>query len=200
MHEIQFGYVTRPAHKSTKFASDRYEVCNHRYSALCEDNRGFAVLNDGSYGISSQRGTLALTLLRAPLVPDDTNNLGGHDLTYALYPFAASLADSGVVRQGYALNQPLMLMQGHCNQPKEGFYTEGQQVLIETIKPAEDGKGIVLRLYNSQHTQAKTTLHLPYEAKVMECGMAEEWQKPVGESMTFELTFAPFRVRTFRIE
>ncbi len=199
VHEIQFGYVTRPAHKSTKFASDRYEVCNHRYSALCEDNRGFAVLNDGSYGISSQRGTLALTLLRAPLVPDDTNNLGEHDLTYALYPFAAPLADSGVVQQGYALNQPLMLMQGHCNQPKEGFYTEGQQVLIETIKPAEDGNGIVLRLYNSQHTHAKTTLHLPYEAKVTECGMAEEGQKMIGESRTFELTFAPFRVRTFRV-
>ncbi len=199
VHEIQFGYVTRPAHKSTKFASDRYEVCNHRYSALCEDNRGFAVLNDGSYGISSQRGTLALTLLRAPLVPDDTNNLGEHDLTYALYPFAAPLADSGVVQQGYALNQPLMLMQGHCNQPKEGFYTEGQQVLIETIKPAEDGNGIVLRLYNSQHTHAKTTLHLPYEAKVTECGMAEEGQKDIGEGRTFELTFAPFRVRTFRV-
>ncbi len=200
VHEIQFGYVTRPAHNSTKFSSDRYEVCNHRYSALCEDNRGFAVLNDGSYGISSQRGTLALTLLRAPLVPDDTNNLGAHDLTYALYPFAAPLTDSGAVQQGYALNQPLAVVQGHCGHPMEGFYTDDQQVLLETIKPAEDGNGIALRLYNSQHTHAKTTLYLPYTAKMTECGMAEEKQIPVGEGSAFKLTFAPFRVRTFRIE
>ncbi len=199
VHEIQFGYVTRPAHQSTKFASDRYEVCNHRYSALCEDRRGFALLNDGSYGISSQRGTLALTLLRAPLVPDDKNNLGEHDLTYALYPFATSLADSGVVQQGYALNQPLTVMRGSCRQPSEGFYADGLHVLVETIKPAEDGRGVVLRLYNSQHMYAKTTLHLPYAATVTECGMAEEEQLPIGKGNALELTFAPFRVRTFRV-
>ena len=36
MHEIQFGFVKRPCHRSHAFASDRYEVSNHRYSALCE--------------------------------------------------------------------------------------------------------------------------------------------------------------------
>ena len=67
------------------------------------------MLNDGCYGISANRGELALTLLRAPLVPNETNNRGEHTFTYALYVFNTSLAQSDTVRQGYALNVPLAL-------------------------------------------------------------------------------------------
>lgn len=198
VHEIQFGYVRRPAHRSTPFASDRYEVCNHRYSALCEDNRGFAVLNDGCYGISANRGELALTLLRAPLVPDETNNRGEHTFTYALYVFNTSLAQSDTVRQGYALNVPLALEAGHCPQAVSGFRTQGSGVVLESVKMPEDGRGIILRLYESQRLQEDARLELPFPAVLEECGMDERGTETVGCGDCFDLRFAPFQVRTFR--
>lgn len=198
LHEIQFGFVARPAHRSTRFASDRYEVCNHRYSALCEANRGFAVLNNGSYGISSNRGELALTLLRAPVVPDAQNNEGHHCLTYALYPFATGFAQSGVVKQGYALNMPLVLEKGCMPANQVGYTTEDSGVLLETIKPDEEHGGIILRLYNSQRTSETVTLRLPCAAELEECGLPEAEGNPVGEGSAFQLTFGPFKVRTFR--
>ncbi len=199
VHEIQFGYVRRPAHRSTPYASDRYEVCNHRYSALCEDNRGFAVLNDGSYGVSANRGELALTLLRAPLVPDDTNNRGEHTLTYALYVFNTSLAQSDTVRQGYALNVPLEVEHGHCPQRVTGFRTQGTGVILESVKVPEDGRGIILRLYESQHVQEDACLELPFPATLVECGMDESGTETMGHGDSFQLRFAPFQVRTFRV-
>ena len=45
MHEIQFGHVRRPNHRSNQFDFDRFEVANHKWTALCEEGRGFAVLN-----------------------------------------------------------------------------------------------------------------------------------------------------------
>ena len=40
---MQFGYVERPAHRSKAYDKDRFEVCNHRYSALCDGSHGAAV-------------------------------------------------------------------------------------------------------------------------------------------------------------
>ena len=38
--EIQFGYVKRPNHASRPHDADRYEVVQHKWSALAEANRG----------------------------------------------------------------------------------------------------------------------------------------------------------------
>src|SRR5690606_35046939 len=46
LHEIQFGYVKRPTHRSRPHDADRFEVCQHKWSALVEGERTFAILND----------------------------------------------------------------------------------------------------------------------------------------------------------
>ncbi len=43
INEIQFGYMKRPTHRSRLYDSDRFEVCNQRYSALCDESHGAAV-------------------------------------------------------------------------------------------------------------------------------------------------------------
>ena len=44
INEIQFGYLKRPTHRSRLYDIDRFEVCNQRYSALCDESHGAAVL------------------------------------------------------------------------------------------------------------------------------------------------------------
>ncbi|MFQ7002479.1 MAG: glycoside hydrolase family 38 C-terminal domain-containing protein [Ruthenibacterium lactatiformans] len=51
IHEIQFGYVERPTLRSRGYDQQRFEVCNHRYTALCDNSHGCAVLNDCKYGV-----------------------------------------------------------------------------------------------------------------------------------------------------
>ena len=199
IHEMQFGHVLRPCHRSHAFAADRYEVPQHRFSALAEENRGFALLNDGIYALSTDRGELALTLCRAPLVPDDKNNLGKHVFTYSLYPFATSFAQSGVVREGYALNRPLVPFGGRIERFKGPFVGPGP-VILETVKPALDGDGIILRLYQSLRETREGTVTLPWDCDFYASDMAEETGRGdlLGSGRSLTVVLSPFEVRTVR--
>lgn len=64
INEMQFGYVERPTHRSRLYDKDRFEVCNHRYSALCDGSHGAAVLNDCKYGICMNGIPVRLDILR----------------------------------------------------------------------------------------------------------------------------------------
>ncbi len=198
MHEMQFGHVRRPAHRSGAFASDRYEVIQHHWTALKEENRGFAVLNDGVWGLSCNRGDLSLTILRAPLVPDDTADRGDHSFTYAIMPFTGAFADSGVVQAGYELNAPVTVLPGCC-EASTGAWAEGS-LIVETVKAAEDGNGVIIRLYESQKTTCTAQVHLPFAGKVYDCGMAEAAPgELLGEGDVVEITAKPFQVVTLRL-
>ena len=200
VHEIQFGYVKRPCHRSHPFAADRYEVSNHRYSALCEENGGFALLNDGLYGLSTDRGEMALTLLRAPLAPDDTCDRGLHRFTYALYPFDCALSKAELAKAGKELNVPIRIIQGKCK-AMQGISCEGGSALIDTVKPAEDGNGVILRLYESAgETTAEQKLILPKPASVYASSMDEERTGALlAHGNEVPLCLKPFEIVTLRV-
>ena len=199
VHEIQFGYVKRPCHRSHPFASDRYEVSNHRYSALCEGNRGFALLNDGLYGLSTDRGEMALTLLRAPLVPDDTCDRGRHRFTYTLYPFGCAFSEADLAKAGKELNVPIRAIKGDCD-ARKGLSCEGGGVLIDTVKPAEDGNGVILRLYESLGTAAEAQkLTLPQAGRIYRSSMDErETGDLIGQGNMVFISLKPFEIMTLR--
>lgn len=198
LHETQFGYVKRPCHDSHAFAADRYESCSNRWTALCEENRGFAVLQAGSRAVSTDRGEIALSLLRAPLVPDDTANRGEQSFRYAIMPFATGFKDAGVVKAGMAFSEDTF-----ANIPHEDadFRMDSDAIILETIKPADDGSDdIILRLYESLRTTATGTLQLPFAAQVYESAMDEsETGALLGEGVEIPLTLKPFEIRTLRI-
>ncbi|MDD6050596.1 MAG: glycoside hydrolase family 38 C-terminal domain-containing protein, partial [Clostridiales bacterium] len=202
LHEIQFGHVKRPCHASHAFAADRYESCSNRWTALCEENRGFAVLTEDIRGVSTDRGEMALSLLRAPLVPDDTADRGEHQFSYAIMPFATAFKDSGVVRAGYAFNQPVYLAgPWDAFRVDAGFSCDSDAMIIETVKPADDGSDdIILRLYESLRTHATGTLRLPFAARVYESTMDEtETGALLGEGRALPLSLKPFEIRTLRL-
>lgn len=198
LHETQFGYVKRPCHDSHAFAADRYESCSNRWTALCEENRGLAILQAGSRAVSTDRGEIALSLLRAPLVPDDTANRGEQGFRYAIMPFATGFKDAGVVKAGMAFSEDTF-----ANIPHEdaGFRMDSDGIILETIKPADDGSDdIILRLYESLRTTASGVLRLPFAVKVYESAMDEsETGALLGEGVEIPLTLKPFEICTLRI-
>ncbi len=193
LHEIQFGYVKRPCHDSHPFAADRYESCSNRWTALCEENRGIAILTDGIRGVSTDRGEIALSLLRAPLVPDDTADRGHHGFEYAIMPFASAFKDAGVVKAGIDFAEG----------PREdaGFRMDSEAIILETVKPADDqSDDIILRMYESLRTHADGVLHLPFESKVYESSMDEsETGELLGQGREVRLRMKPFEIRTLRV-
>jgi len=74
---------------------------------------------------------------------------------YFLFPhdaFDAALA----VKQGIERNQPLIIARASDSEPIPSFFTiRNKNVILSTMKPTDDGKGIILRLYNAS-TQSQS--------------------------------------------
>ena len=199
MNEIQFGYMKRPTHRSRLYDSDRFEVCNQRYTALCDEGHGAAVLNDCKYGISMNGNRMQLTLLRAAASPEMRADNGPHTFTYAFTAWEGSFMDSPVVREAYDLNIPMQTVPGNCAS-FSAFQVDAANVFIDTVKPAEDGSGdLILRLYEAKRadTACRLTLGIPAESACL-CDLLEN----PGESLDprrMELRFHPFEIKTVRI-
>lgn len=203
IHEIQFGHIRRPTHRSRPFDADRFEVSNHKWTALAQGNQGVAVLNDCKYGVNVLHNSINLTLLKAPLAPDMTADRGEQRVTYACYPWTGPFAESDVVRQGYELNCPVITAPGDAG-TRALFAVDAANVVIEAVKPAEDGGGdVVVRLYEAMQKATRCTLStaLPV-AKATLTDMLEE---TAAETLACEegeipLTFRPFEIQTLRLK
>ncbi|MGN7360487.1 glycoside hydrolase family 38 C-terminal domain-containing protein [Paenibacillus sp. SAF-054] len=203
LQEIQFGYVKRPNHASRPHDADRYEVVHHKWSALAEANRGFALLNDCKYGISVNDNTMSLTLLRAPTWPDETSDQGVHHFTYGFTFWNGAFLDSPVVQEAYELNYPVSLMSGGSRETQSLLSVDQANVIVETVKLAEDGSGDwIVRLYESKGASVACGLRagLPvaavHETDMLEKNM-EELPHEGGDVL---LQFRPFEVKTVRLQ
>jgi alpha-mannosidase len=197
IHEIQFGYVKRPNHKSRQADKDRYEVCNHRYTALCDGAAGAAVLNDGKYGVNVVDNEIRLTLLRAPMMPDMKADQGNHRFTYSFYPFGQSFAQSDIVCQAAELNeQPIIGSVQKQIENRPVFVPMQKNIVVETIKPADTVENALLvRAYESVGIRTLASFQVAENIKkVEETDMLEE--DPQG-IVTDNVAFGPFEIKTF---
>ncbi len=201
LHEIQFGHIARPTHKSRPFDAERFEVAAHKWTALVEGHRGFAVLNDCKYGVNVDGNSINLTLLRSPLAPDMYADKGRQEFTYAFYAWNEAFFDSGLVREGYALNIPVVTVAGAAGVGSL-FSVDAPNIVIETVKPAEDGSGdVIVRLYEALRSATRCTLStsLPV-SKAAQTTMLEvhECDLMVQDGHV-ALDFRPFEIKTIRL-
>ncbi len=201
IHEIQFGHIRRPNHHSRPFDADRFEVCNHKWSALVEENRGIAILNDFKYGINALGNSLNLTLLKSSLAPDPLADRGIQTFTYALYYWNGSFGECGVVRESYELNCPLVQLPGAAGEASI-FSLDAANVILETVKLAEDGSNdIILRLYEAKRNLTRCTLSTSLLInKASQTDMLERSQRELSINKgKIELDFRPFEIKTIRL-
>ncbi|MDW8319613.1 MAG: glycoside hydrolase family 38 C-terminal domain-containing protein, partial [Anaerolineae bacterium] len=203
--EIQFGHIRRPNHRSRQYDQDRFEICNHKWSALAEEGRGAAVLNDGKYGLSALGKRINLTLLKSAMAPDMTADKGIQTFTYALYTWNGPLIASDVLREAYDLNAPVQVVNAApvALPAASGsfFRLDRDTVVVETVKPAEDGSGdIVLRLYEAMRTATRCTLEAFRDIReAWQTNLLEEEPTPLtADGPRLTLDFRPFEIKTVR--
>ena len=164
--ETAFGAVQRPTHRNTSWDQARFEVPGHRWAEATDGRGGVALLNDGRYGHAAEGSTLGLTLVRAPIHPDPYADEGEHEVTYALRPLAVAGDRAGTVAAAHDLNAPLLGVwtDGGGEDPLERslLRVEGDGVRLAALKPAEEGDGAVLRVYEAAGRPARVAIaHLP---------------------------------------
>jgi len=91
---------------------------------------------------------MRMTLLRSPRWPDPQADVGEHRFAYAIRPHAGSWQAAGVTAEARAFNAPLLLAPGHVA-ARSWLATDDPALLIDTVKRAEDGDALVVRLYEA---------------------------------------------------
>ena len=201
--EIQFGNVTRKTHTNTSWDVARFESCGQKWIDLSEGHYGVSLLNDCKYGHSVKDSNAAITLIKSGIEPNPMADYEEHYFTYALYPHAGNWRDGGTVQEAYKLNQPAYAIEGGVPGTTNSFISVNKKnVIIETVKEAEDGNGIIVRMYECDNALTKAHVTLGVKASsVVECNLLEEDHTHVElNSNGFDIEIKPYEIKTFRIK
>lgn len=207
-YEIQFGSIERPTHRNTSWDMARFEVCAHRWADLSEGGYGVSLLNDSKYGYDIHDNVMRLTLLKSAISPDPAADQGLHRFTYSLLPHQGDWRTAQTVRRAYELNVPALIapsyLSGQLDKPLTSSFlsTDCPHIVIDTVKPAEDGHGLIVRLYEAHNQRGSGTLTFTTPLlSAQECNPLEE---PLGEvdyrERTLFFQVRPFEIKTFRVQ
>ena len=201
-YETMYGAVERPTHANTDADAAQFEVPGHRWADYSEPDFGVSLLTDSRYGYSTFDGQMTLTLLRGSLSPDPKADIGEHKLSYALYPHTGDWRDAGTVAEAARFNRPLLWAEGTPAALQASLVTcSSPHVVIDTIKPAEDGHGWVVRLYESAGN--RVDVELGFGVAVNDVWMSNTLEDRVSKltlkGATCALELRPHRIATLRI-
>jgi alpha-mannosidase len=187
-YEIPYGVMTRkdPSSESaTPEEKEKWEVYAQRWIDLQTKagDYGVSLINDCKYGFDIQGNVMRMTLLRGPRraypgFPDewaDQSNdrlVGEHLIKYALYPHTGDWRMARSVQKGYEFNYPLFARiepahEGRLSKSSSFVEISPDNVVLTTIKRAEDSEATLFRFYETAGKNSEVKLKLtekPLEA------------------------------------
>lgn len=199
-YHIQWGAVRRPTHRSSPWDAAKYEVAAHHWADIGEGGRGVTLANDCKYAYDVRGGVIRLTLLKSPTYPDPEADQGAHTLTYALRPRRIGL--SGAYALGYDLNYPLVVTSGALK-PSEPLVTPSANVIVETVKRSEDGRAVIVRLYEPYGTSGIANLSFGFDLAGAQ--LADLMEDPTetldiaADNRRLSVPVRPFQIITLRL-
>ena len=198
-NEMQFGYVDRSMGNTTLVDQAQFEVCNHKYSSLCENGYTLSLLNDSTYGLSAKESKVGLTLLTSGTHPDPTRSEGENLLTYSLIASSGRFGAKSPISQSYNLNDPILCVEGKFD--IDSFVSsQKENVVIETVKSSYDKKDIIVRLYEATQSRITTTINFSSEYDIYETNILEDDEVYITSGNSVKLHFRPFEIKTLKLK
>jgi alpha-mannosidase len=154
-----------------------------------------ALLNDGRYGHEALGNELSLSLLRSPVLPDRMADEGAQAFTYALLPHGGQWVEGGVLAEAEDLNRPLYHRAVAAEPRSVPIVTvDGARAALGALKAAEDGDGLILRLYEPAGARGPISIQ-----------PAPGWRVAGEVSLLEDATpsqpdITPFQIRSWRLK
>ena len=199
--DIQYGNVSRPTCRNTSWDVARFEICAHKWVDISEPDYGVALLNDCKYGHGATDEEIDLTLIKTSHYPDEKGDVGEHRFSYALFPHCGDWREGDVIPEAYRFNIPAECVCGARGRNTKPFLTrEGRGAVIEAVKPAEDGDGTVVRLYECFGGRRTVTLRPGFAfERAEEVNILEEATGSLpAEDGAVRLTLRPYQIFTVK--
>jgi alpha-mannosidase len=143
---------------------------------------GVALMNDSKYGYDVKDNEIRLSVLRSPIYAFHDPRVvepfkryiytdqGRQTVRYSLLPHPESWRSAGVMREGYTLNNRAFAREINTQngpaQPRFGksvsfVKSSPDNVLAEVFKQAENGNGVIVRVYEAFGRDTDALLEMP---------------------------------------
>lgn len=201
--DTQWGHVERATTHDTSFDAARFEVPAQKWAQLSDGDRTVALLNDCKYGYDIRHGIIRITLIKSATSPDPDADQGQHAFTYSLLPYRSE-DPTELDIEAYDLNAPLRFVpagKSVPDRPTPTITSSNDAVIIETVKPAFDGNGIVIRIFEARGMQA--TSKLSFQAPISSADITtifEDTTEPINvQGSHLKVTLSPYQILTLRV-
>ncbi|MEX0602202.1 MAG: glycoside hydrolase family 38 C-terminal domain-containing protein, partial [Bacteroidota bacterium] len=212
-YDIQFGTMHRPTKPRSPEDKAKFEVPAHEWVDLSDQKFGVSLLNDSKYGHDVREGTVRLSLIRSPRFPHEVDpgklygerhtDQGDHEFRYALFPHGGDWKQGETIRRAREFNVPFLVTPDSTPRPVPPFVTNlPKNLMISSVKKAEDGEELIVRIYEAHGHSSKTTLEFGYGIeKAFSCTLLEKDVAPLKSSRNkLVLKFAPHEIKTLKLK
>lgn len=213
--ETAFGYHKRPMDPDIRKEEGVSETPMHRWVEVSGRERGVAFINDCKYGYDAFGNNVNITLLKSagyaqvnidkgkgPLsTPDEPHawaDQGEHVFTYSLLPHSGNLSDGKVIKSARAFNNSPYLVNKSFSVPVF-VQSDKPNIIIYSIKQAEDSDGFVLRVYEAAGADTSATLEFCSMVCCSECSILEEDISEKKKAQKVDLAFHAFELKNLKV-
>ena len=102
---------------------------------------------------------MRISLLRSPTEPDPQADIGRHEFAYAVMPHAGGWREAGVVGEAAPVRDAAPLGAGAA-EPRSFFSVDDPNLVLDTVKRAEDSDALVVRLYEAHGARGTARLRV----------------------------------------
>lgn len=205
-YDIQFGNVERPTHKNTSWDEAKFEVCAHKFADVSEYGYGVSLMNDCKYGYDISGSTMRLTLLKSAVYPNHEADKCEHRFVYSLYPHKGDFREANTYSAAYELNNPMYAMRlekqtGKLPPEYSLVRTDCDNIIIETVKKAEDSDKIIVRLYDCCNCSSNPEIKFGFQVKSAAIAdmLENETEEISVKDNSVKITVKPYEIITLSI-
>ena len=205
-YDIQFGNIERSTHANTSWDAAKFESVGQKWVDMSENNYGVGLLSEDKYGYGAEESVLTLTLLKSGSFPYVEAAESIPEFTYSLYPHSGDFRKGGVIEAAYLLNRPLKAItlekqNGRLPEEYSLITCETGGVYIETVKMAEDGDGMIVRMYEAFKETKTAVLRFGTAVKsVYLCNLLEKEERELSvQDGVLYVQMKPFEIITLKV-
>lgn len=202
-YDIQYGNVKRPNHWNTSWDFAKFETVAHQWVDMSERDYGVSLLNDCKYGHDIKDNVIRLTLIKSAEYPDKTQDIGGHEFTYALLPHKGDFIEGEVVNEASDLNNPIEAYPGIAQTTDAVVKINSNHVMVNAVKLAEDTNGFIVRVHEFGGKREEITFTSDFDIEsVDENNLMEEYISNTTLKLVnneVKVFIKPYEIKTFRI-
>ncbi|MGN1346427.1 MAG: glycoside hydrolase family 38 C-terminal domain-containing protein, partial [Eubacteriales bacterium] len=200
LYDVPFSFLSRKG-REMDLPANRFVMASDETDALL-------LTAQSKYGYRTANGRMTVTLIRGAYEPDPTPEIGHHETEFALITAPAGKKNRDYAQLVQAYEHPILTIAGR---PHPGTLPVSEKfvqlvsgnVLLSSVKVSEDGKALILKLYETEGKAGEYTIDCGFVPA--SASQADQLERPVEKNLCLDgqkisALIAPCQLQILRLE